>query len=165
MKYGLIGVLAVVVLVIAAVLLRNVTTQTATTIQPVASPTTPAPRAAPVAAASVTPSAQPAAPQPVIAPVQSRTADIPSAATPAFDCSKSHAPDELAICRNGQLSYLDQELNVLFDGLRGRLDKDQQAMLWAQEQVWLKQRGACVSDFGCIRDAYQSRIAQLQSWH
>jgi len=163
-KYGLIGVVAVVVLVIAGALLRNATTQTATTIQPVMSQTTPAPQAAPVAAASVTPSVPSAAPQ-IIAPAQPRTADIPVAATPAFDCSKSHAPDEQAVCHNGQLSYLDQELNVLFDGLRSRLDRDQQAVLWAQEQAWLKQRGVCGPDVGCLRDAYQSRIAQLQSWH
>ncbi len=104
------------------------------------------------------------APAPVMQP-QPRVADIPIAATPAFDCSKSHAVDELAVCRSGQLSYLDQQLNVVFNALRNRLSKDQQATLWAQEQVWLKQRAACISDEACIRDAYLSRIAQLQSWH
>jgi len=134
-----------------------------TTPVPVAQPSASLPPPVATAQAPATASAA-MAPAPLIQP-QPRVADIPIAATPAFDCSKSHAVDELAVCRSGQLSYLDQQLNVVFNALRNRLSKDQQATLWAQEQEWLKQRAACISDEARIREAYLSRIAQLQSWH
>jgi len=163
--YGLMGGAVVVALVVGAVLFDRPSRQSTAAVQPpVTQMTSPAPAAQPVTTVPPPAAPAPVTPAPVVQP-QPRVADIPVAATPAFDCSKSHAVDELAVCRSGQLSYLDQELNVIFDALRNRLSKDQQATLWAQEQVWLKQRAACISDEACIREAYLSGIAQLQSWH
>ncbi len=156
--YGLIGVVVIAVLVAGALLFGRQTRQDAPAVQPLVAQTMP-----------VVPVPQPAAPVPAILPApvpqpQQHMADIPVAATPTFDCSKSHAADELAICRSGQLSYLDQQLNVVFNALHSRLSKDQQTVLWAQESAWLKQRASCFSDEACIRGAYQLRLAQLRSW-
>jgi uncharacterized protein YecT (DUF1311 family) len=103
--------------------------------------------------------------QPAPAAPQTPAPGIAVGASPTFDCSKSHAADELAICRSGELSLLDRQLNAVFAALRSRLPKDQQVTLEAQEQIWLKQRAACMADAGCIGDAYRTRIAQLETWH
>jgi uncharacterized protein YecT (DUF1311 family) len=103
--------------------------------------------------------------QPMAVTPQPSAPSIPISASPNFDCSKSRAADELEICRSGELSVLDRQLNAVFAALRSRLPKDQQVTLEAQEQIWLKQRAACMADAGCIGDAYRSRIAQLQTWH
>jgi uncharacterized protein YecT (DUF1311 family) len=103
--------------------------------------------------------------QPVAVTPQTPAPSIAIGASPTFDCSKSRAADELEICRSGALSVLDRQLNAVFAALRSRLPKDQQVTLEAQEQIWLKQRAACMADAGCIGDAYRSRIAQLQTWH
>jgi len=157
--HGLIGGLGAVALVLAAVLWRTETKQTTVSLSLPSSQSASASATTPVSTTSAAPaSAIATAPQP-------SAAAIPIAATPAFDCSKSHAVDELAVCHSGQLSYLDQQLNVLFEALRSQLSKDQETVLWAQERAWIKQRAACSSDEACIRNAYQSRIVQLQSWH
>jgi uncharacterized protein YecT (DUF1311 family) len=103
--------------------------------------------------------------QPVAVTPQTPAPSIAISASPNFDCSKSRAADELEICRSGELSLLDRQLNAVFAALRSRLPKDQQVTLEAQEQIWLKQRAACMADAGCIGDAYRTRIAQLQTRH
>jgi len=103
--------------------------------------------------------AQPAAPP---SPPQAFNSQIN--VTPSFDCVKARNPDEKAICRSGELSLLDRELDVLFSAVRSRLNKDQQKALVAAESIWLSQRLACASDDDCIRAAYQDRISQLRTW-
>ncbi|HUD86964.1 MAG TPA: TIR domain-containing protein, partial [Xanthobacteraceae bacterium] len=70
-----------------------------------AQPVAPPPQAPPIT--------QPSAP-----PAQVHTADIQTRGSPSFDCTRVHAPDELEICRNGELSYLDWQLDILFSALR-----------------------------------------------
>lgn len=167
--YWVIGGLAVMAIVLAAALLRVETKQGVQAAPPSQVAAAPAVAPHPVTAPAqppVAPPSPPAAPPPVVAPVApQQTAAIPSAAMPAFDCSKSPGIDEQAICHDGQLAYLDQELNVAFRNLIRTLSKEQQTVLWAQEQAWLKQRGTCGADVSCIRTAYQTRITQLQNWH
>jgi uncharacterized protein YecT (DUF1311 family) len=103
--------------------------------------------------------AQPAVPAP-----QPRAPDVQTSASPGFDCSKSHAADQLEICRNGELSFLDRQLNTQYNAMFGRLDKSRQTALSADEQAWLKQRAKCLSDDACIRDAYQTRMTELRTW-
>jgi uncharacterized protein YecT (DUF1311 family) len=105
----------------------------------------------------------PPAPQPV---PQTPTASVPTptSASPSFACSGSLKPDEQAVCHNGELSYLDRQLDVTFRALFARLNRDQQTLLKDQESAWLKQRAACLANESCIRDAYQSRLAQLRNW-
>jgi uncharacterized protein YecT (DUF1311 family) len=87
-----------------------------------------------------------------------------TSASPSFDCAKTHVTEELAICKNGRLSYLDRQLDGLFNALRGRLDRDQQTRLRDEQRAWLKQRAACQSDEPCLITAYETRIAQLRAW-
>ena len=114
------------------------------------------------------PQAQPVTtPAPAPAPppqAQQQAALVPTSASPSFSCTDPLKPDEQTVCRNGELSYLDRQLDVTFRALFNRLNRTQQQLLKDQEAVWLRQRAACLNSDACIRDAYQSRLAQLRSW-
>jgi uncharacterized protein YecT (DUF1311 family) len=157
-KYGLAGGLAAVVVVLAAILFRTDTKQPAVAVQP--QPYQPQPNQ-PVA---VVPQALPTpSPPPTVAPpVQSPDSQYRIA--PKFDCASSSGQDEQTICQNGELTVLDRELNAVYTAVRGRLDKDKQKALAADENFWLGQRAVCKTDVVCIRAAYQKRLKVLQAW-
>ncbi|HEX4411503.1 MAG TPA: TIR domain-containing protein [Xanthobacteraceae bacterium] len=111
--------------------------------------------------------AQPVVSTPVQpAPTPQVAAIAPTAASPSFACSGTLKPDEQAVCRNGELSYLDRQLDAVFYALLGKLNRDPQAQarLKEQENAWLKQRAACFGSEACIRDAYQYRLTRLRNW-
>jgi hypothetical protein len=114
------------------------------------------------------PQAQPVTtPAPAPAPppqAQQQAALVPTSASPSFSCTDPLKPDEQTVCRNGELSYLDRQLDVTFRALFNRLNRTQQQLLKDQEAVWLRQRAACLNNDACIRDAYQLRLAQLRAW-
>jgi uncharacterized protein YecT (DUF1311 family) len=152
-KYGLVVSLAVVVIVLAAVLFRTDTKQPAVAVQP--QPSQPVAMMPPPAPA-------PSPPATVASPVQSP--DNQYRIAPKFDCASSSGEDEQTICQNGELTVLDRELNAVYAAVRGRLDKDKQKALSADENSWLGQRAACKIDVACIRTAYQKRLKVLQAW-
>jgi uncharacterized protein YecT (DUF1311 family) len=152
-KYGLVGGLAAIVIVLAAVLFRTDTKQPAVAIQPQPSQ--------PVA---MMPQAAPAPGPPATAPLTAQSPDSQYRITPKFDCASSSGEDEQTICRNGDLTVLDRELNAAYTAVRGRLDKDKQKALSADENAWLGQRAACKTDVACIRTAYQKRMKVLLAW-
>jgi uncharacterized protein YecT (DUF1311 family) len=84
--------------------------------------------------------------------------------TPKFDCASSSGEDEQTICRTGDLTVLDRGLNAAYTAVRGRLDKDKQKALSADENAWLEQRAVCKTDVACIRTAYQKRMKVLLAW-
>jgi uncharacterized protein YecT (DUF1311 family) len=157
-KYGLAGGLAAVVIVLAAILFRTDTKQPAVTVQPQPNqpqfnqPVAVMPQAAPA----------PSPPAAVAMPVQSPESQYRIA--PKFDCASSSGADEQTICQNSELTVLDRELNAVYTAVRGRLDKDKQKALAADENVWLEQRAVCKTDVACIRTAYQKRLKVLQAW-
>ena len=152
-KYGLVGGLAAIVIVLAAVLFRTDTKQPAVAIQPQPSQ--------PVA---MMPQAAPAPGPPATALPAAQSPDSQYRITPKFDCASSSGEDEQTICRNGDLTVLDRELNAAYTAVRGRLDKDKQKALSADENAWLGQRAACKTDVACIRTAYQKRMKVLLAW-
>lgn len=72
-------------------------------------------------------------------------------------CNASHLNrTEHTICANDELGKLDKKLASVYGAVKAdRKDKSQRA--------WLKQRNRCKSDVTCIRQAYEKRIAQLNS--
>jgi uncharacterized protein YecT (DUF1311 family) len=146
-KYGLAGGLAAVIIVLAAILFRTDTKQPAVAVQ--------------------SPPNQPQFNQPVAVMPQAAPAQSPDSQyriAPKFDCASSPGQDEQTICQNNELTILDRELNAVYTAVRGRLDKDKQKALAADENVWLEQRAACKTDVACIRTAYQKRLKVLQAW-
>lgn len=78
----------------------------------------------------------------------------------SFDCAKASTDMENLICKNQELSRLDDALaRVYKQALSQTKDKK---ILRRQQRNWLgKVRNLC-KDVSCIRDAYNERITQLE---
>src|SRR5262249_20859186 len=83
--------------------------------------------------------------------------------SPGVNCTATGTPDEVEICRSATLIDLDWQLYGAYQALLNRLDQNRQTKLAQEESVWVKQRGECQRDVGCLTTAYKSRIEQLQS--
>ena len=79
----------------------------------------------------------------------------------SFNCHQATKADEIAICRSGKLSSLDEQLSVLFFKLRNSLTVPQQRSFTSEQQSWLAKRAACGSDAGCIESVYELRLSEL----
>ena len=82
----------------------------------------------------------------------------------SFNCNAADRPDEVLICQDPRLSALDQRMSSLYFRLRNSLVGAARERLEADQAAWLRQRFGCGRDFGCIRDLYQSRIAELSRY-
>jgi uncharacterized protein YecT (DUF1311 family) len=115
------------------------------------SPPTPAP-------SSVT-APSPPTPAPSPAPSSGQTRTRPS---PSFNCTGTGTPDEIEICGSAKLIDLDWQLHDIYQALLRRLDQHQQDELIREQRTWIKQRGKCQRDEGCLTATYNSRIDQLR---
>lgn len=122
-------------------------------------------------AVSKSPSPTPAPPPPTPAPlttppqpVPSQAVAEPTASSPSYNCSLASGADEVAICTNGRLSYLDRQLSGAFKTLENGLNDSSKARLRDEQRSWLRQRSLCYSNEPCLTSAYRSRILQLQNW-
>ena len=80
----------------------------------------------------------------------------------SFDCSRATKVDEVAVCRNPQLSMLDSEMGglwyaysrvpMLMGGNGARMDS---------AQAFLARRAACGRNTACLNAAYRARIEAL----
>jgi uncharacterized protein len=80
----------------------------------------------------------------------------------SFDCGRATKADEVAICRNPQLSALDSEMGglwyawsrvpMLMGGTGARMD---------EAQAFLARRAACGRSTSCLTAAYRARIEDL----
>ena len=81
----------------------------------------------------------------------------------SFDCSRATKVDEIAVCRNPQLSMLDSEMGglwfaysrvpMLMGGNGARMDA---------AQAFLARRAGCGRNVGCLTAAYRARIDALR---
>jgi len=79
-----------------------------------------------------------------------------SASTKPSWCSSSVLNfTEKTICDTPLLHQFDQELNSLFAKTQHRVSRTEQ-------DRWLQKRNRCVSNINCIRNAYETRIAELE---
>lgn len=81
----------------------------------------------------------------------------------SFDCDNASKADEVAVCRNRDLSNLDTEMGALWFsyGKIPMLMGANGARHDAAED-FLSKRAACAGDINCLRILYQSRIAALR---
>ena len=80
----------------------------------------------------------------------------------SFDCARATKADEIAVCRNPQLSMLDSEMGglwyawsrvpMLMGGNGARMD---------EAQAFLARRAACGRNIACLTAAYRARIEEL----
>jgi len=83
---------------------------------------------------------------------------------PSFECRTHFALDEVAVCGNERLSFLDRKLTSVYVALRNGLNVQGQIKLRDEQRGWIRQRGLCKSDVPCLTRAYESRITQLENW-
>jgi uncharacterized protein YecT (DUF1311 family) len=73
----------------------------------------------------------------------------------SFDCKKASSFAETTVCSDNDIGSMDERLSQIYrDGLPANPD------LRDSQREWLKSRNACETA-KCVRDAYESRLAQL----
>lgn len=82
----------------------------------------------------------------------------------SFDCSQASTAYEKAICANPDLSALDSEMAGLWYGYKAMpLLMGASGNRQDEAKAFLKSRGVCSSDVGCLTRLYDARISTLQS--
>lgn len=87
------------------------------------------------------------------------------AAEPEFDCSHASGQVEQLVCKNRELSRLDQELNRVFNAANQSPAAKHHPELKAMQRGWIKGRNDCWKNTDmatCVRDSYVLRIVELK---
>ena len=81
----------------------------------------------------------------------------------SFDCAKASAPDEVAICKNPELSELDTRMGALwFSYSKVPFLMGANGARHDAASAFLEKRKACGGDVACLHEAYAQRIAELK---
>lgn len=78
----------------------------------------------------------------------------------SFDCSKASLPAEVTICKNAEISGLDEEM---VNAYSTAIKKGDDQKLKASQRAWLKERNSCGFDSLCLKKIYLARISELKS--
>ena len=93
----------------------------------------------------------------------------------SFDCKKAQSKMEKAICDNGKISKLDEELAENYQSAKGKLSAEAQKVFVAGQRSWVKFLSAsCFTDSQakpaskedaaqCLETEYKARVAGLKS--
>lgn len=89
---------------------------------------------------------------------------LTTALAASFDCRKARSPMEEAICANGDLSALDDQLNASYRAHLADTEQNASALKTSQ-RAWLRavrQRCEAVDEIAdCLSDAYRERLENL----
>jgi len=88
-------------------------------------------------------------------------ASIDRGTGPSFNCRAASSATEIAICRDGQLSALDNQLAQQFSLKAMTLPATATASLKTAQARWLQARNACGADKTCLANSYRLRLQQL----
>ncbi len=101
---------------------------------------------------------------PLLAALAALAAALPDgpAAAQSFDCAKATTADEKAVCGNGRLAALDDEMAALYRDIEARTLMGMRGAVRDDQRTFLDRRRACGGDVACIRDLYRARIAELE---
>lgn len=78
----------------------------------------------------------------------------------SFDCNKASSEVEKMICRDSELSALDDSLAKAYKSARAIAGETGIATLKSEQLNWLKSRNSC-TDIDCLKTSISSRIATL----
>jgi len=84
------------------------------------------------------------------------------AAAASFDCSRSLAVDEEAICRTETLSNADVRMVTLYETVLKLVPMGVRSDLEEQQHEFARARTVCGAEVSCIAGLYQQRIAGLE---
>jgi uncharacterized protein len=86
---------------------------------------------------------------------------------PSYPCDKAATGSiEAMICKDHELSALDRKLSGIYTAAARKAANEHSPVLRAEQRGWIKGRDACWKHGdprGCVRDAYQRRIAELKA--
>jgi uncharacterized protein len=88
-------------------------------------------------------------------------ASIDTGSGPSFNCRAASAPAEVAICGDGQLSALDNQLAQQFSLKAMTLSASATTAFKAAQARWLQARNSCGADKSCLANSYHLRLQQL----
>jgi len=82
----------------------------------------------------------------------------------SFDCAKATTKIEKAICKDQRLCELDEELAILYKGLRNSLNPRGKELLKQEQRYWLKERNSKYADANVdsLISSYEKRISALE---
>jgi uncharacterized protein len=80
-----------------------------------------------------------------------------------LNCTAAKSPTERTICGNYALGQLEARMATLYEWAPSFVAMGQRGDIQDQQRAFLKTREACGANVGCIRNAYDARIAQLQA--
>jgi uncharacterized protein len=79
----------------------------------------------------------------------------------SFDCGKARTATEIAICRDSSLGRLDEQIAELYAGLRSASVSSERSKLLKAQRRFLQNRNSCGGSLSCLRNRYDSRLADL----
>ncbi len=114
------------------------------------------------------PSAVAAAPPARAAPAQRQPAPRPSAVaaappagpSPSFNCRSARTRGEIAVCTDGSLASLDQQMAAQFNRAVSTADSGKRLQLQRSRKRFLAFRDSCNSS-ACIAGAYRDRMREI----
>jgi uncharacterized protein YecT (DUF1311 family) len=80
---------------------------------------------------------------------------------PSFDCSNARTKGEIAVCSDGGLSALDQNMATQYRQALGSASPEQRALLQRTRDRFLGYRDRCPNR-SCIADAYVGRMREIR---
>jgi uncharacterized protein len=87
-----------------------------------------------------------------------------SAPAASFDCAKAQSKVEQLVCDNPKLSELDGKLGQDYQAVLSKANAEQKQRVVAEQKHWLQHtRDVCETET-CLKHAYWSRQAALQTW-
>lgn len=89
----------------------------------------------------------------------------PPSAAASINCGRAVKPSEKAICASPSLKALDAQMSSSYAKLMKALGPTAQADSIRFEQTWwIGQRNNCGAKVACLRNAYQTRIGELEGY-
>lgn len=92
----------------------------------------------------------------------------PIAYAQGYNCRYAKNASEIFVCQDSDLARLDEEVNLVYSGVRNRLKKmganEDLRQLESVRSFWIKKRNACGRDYDCLSKTYKSwgrAMAQL----
>lgn len=82
----------------------------------------------------------------------------------SFDCAKARSTVEHLICDDQAISKIDDELSKAYKDVLSRANDEQKQRVISEQKHWLKfTRSVCANE-SCLKHAYWSRIAELETF-
>ena len=89
---------------------------------------------------------------------------VMAAQAASFDCGKATTKVEKLVCANPEISKLDDTLGKAYQDDLTKADEEQKQLLITEQKHWLRHTRNVCSDESCLKLAYWSRQAELETF-